>query len=104
MLPSEAFVDLLHDTVKAALIEGVDQELINDATQRQEGWLHVHGEFISRCFDSRQLNSSADLRNFPEMGRVGDPDDILGSVLVQEGKVRALAMSRCMARAECFVD
>ena len=65
------FVDLLHDTVKAALVEGVDKELTNDATQRQEGWLHVH-----------------DLRNFPEQGRVGDPDDIVGSVLVQEGKIK----------------
>ena len=37
-------MDLLHDTVKAALIAGVDQDLTNDATQRQEGWLHIHGE------------------------------------------------------------
>jgi hypothetical protein len=40
----EAFVDLLHDTVKSALTENVDQDLANDATQRQEGWLHVHGK------------------------------------------------------------
>ncbi|KAG8717817.1 hypothetical protein FRC09_013621 [Ceratobasidium sp. 395] len=71
ILPLEAFVDLLHDTVKAALTDNVDTDLANDATQRQEGWMHVH-----------------DMRRFPESGRVGDADDIIGSVLVQKGKVR----------------
>ncbi|KAG8701119.1 hypothetical protein FRC08_004276 [Ceratobasidium sp. 394] len=70
---NQAFVDLLHDTVKAALTDNVDPDLANDATQRQEGWMHVH-----------------DMRRFPESGRVGDADDIIGSVLVQKGKVHAL--------------
>jgi hypothetical protein len=43
----EAFVDLLHDTVKAALVEGGDKELSNDAIQRKEGWLHVHGKYTT---------------------------------------------------------
>ncbi|KAL5640468.1 hypothetical protein ACGC1H_007648 [Rhizoctonia solani] len=84
---NQAFVDLLHDTVKAALIEGVDQELGNDAVQRKEGWLHVH-----------------DYRNFPEMGRVGDPDDILGSVLVQDGKIKGETYERMPAYRTCTTD
>ncbi|CAE6429527.1 unnamed protein product [Rhizoctonia solani] len=86
-LIKEAFVDLLHDTVKAALIEGVDQELGNDAVQRKEGWLHVH-----------------DYRNFPEMGRVGDPDDILGSVLVQDGKIKGETYQRMPSYRTCTTD
>ncbi|CAE6537184.1 unnamed protein product [Rhizoctonia solani] len=46
---NQAFIDLLHDTIKAALIEGVDQELGNDAVQRKEGWLHVHGKCATRA-------------------------------------------------------
>ncbi|KAH7339077.1 hypothetical protein B0J17DRAFT_659770 [Rhizoctonia solani] len=84
---NQAFVDLLHDTVKAALIEGVDQELGNDAVQRKEGWLHVH-----------------DYRNFPEMGRVGDPGDILGSVLVQDGKIKGDTYERMPSYRTCTTD
>ncbi|CUA78393.1 hypothetical protein RSOLAG22IIIB_13118 [Rhizoctonia solani] len=84
---NQAFVDLLHDTVKAALIEGVDQDLENDAVQRKEGWLHVH-----------------DYRNFPEMGRVGDPDDILGSVLVQDGKIKGDTYQRMPSYRTCTTD
>lgn len=29
-----------------------------------------------------------DARNVPALGRIGDPDDIIGTVLVEEGKVR----------------
>ncbi|CAE6468178.1 unnamed protein product [Rhizoctonia solani] len=71
----------------AALIEGVDQELGNDAVQRKEGWLHVH-----------------DYRNFPEMGRVGDPDDILGSVLVQDGKIKGETYQRMPSYRTCTTD
>lgn len=39
-------MDLLHDTVKAALIAGIDDDLTNDAKQRQEGWLHIRGKLF----------------------------------------------------------
>ncbi|KAF8688671.1 hypothetical protein RHS03_09529, partial [Rhizoctonia solani] len=84
---NQAFVDLLHETVKAALIEGADRDLGNDAVQRKEGWLHVH-----------------DYRNFPELGRVGDPDDILGSVLVQDGKIKGETYERMPAYRTCTTD
>ncbi|KAF8752046.1 hypothetical protein RHS01_07853 [Rhizoctonia solani] len=75
---NQAFVDLLHETVKASLIEGADRDLGNDAVQRKEGWLHVH-----------------DYRNFPELGRVGDPDDILGSVLVKMARSKEKRTRGC---------
>jgi hypothetical protein len=36
------------------------------------------------------LVHSLDLRVVPPLGRIGDPDDIIGSVRVEEGKVNAL--------------
>ena len=40
-----------------------------------------------------------DQRNIPALGRVGDPDDIIASVRVEEGKVRfsthVLQHNRC---------
>ncbi|KAF8607288.1 hypothetical protein BDV93DRAFT_406009, partial [Ceratobasidium sp. AG-I] len=84
---NQAFVDLLHDTVKAALIAGIDQDLTNDATQHQEGWLHIH-----------------DMRNFPENGRVGDSADILGSVLVQDGKIDGETYERMPSYRTCTSD
>jgi len=30
----------------------------------------------------------ADQRNIPALGRIGDPDDIIASVRVEEGRVR----------------
>ncbi len=38
----------------------------------------------------RRLAAHADTRNVPALGRIGDPDDILGSVLVQDSKVRGV--------------
>ncbi|KAG8703150.1 hypothetical protein FRC08_003049 [Ceratobasidium sp. 394] len=75
------FVDLLHDTVKAALTDNVDPDLANDATQRQEGWMHVH-----------------------ESGRVGDADDIIGSVLVQKGKINGETYERMPSYRTCTSD
>lgn len=77
---NQAFVDLLHDTVKAALIEGVAYDMENDAKRRQEGWLHVH-----------------DLRNFPESGRVGEAADIVGSVLARGGEIQGETYQRVPA-------
>ncbi|KAG8719173.1 hypothetical protein FRC09_011517 [Ceratobasidium sp. 395] len=84
---NQAFVDLLHDTVKAALTDNVDPDLGNDATQRQEGWMHVH-----------------DMRRFPESGRVGDADDIIGSVLVQKGKIKGETYERMPSYRTCTGD
>ena len=36
------------------------------------------------------LMTSLDNRNIPALGRIGDPDDIIASVRVEEGKVSSL--------------
>jgi len=64
------FRDILHKAVHVALREGLDDIWINGATQLQNGWMHIH-----------------DNRNVPALGRIGDPDDILASVLVEDGKI-----------------
>ncbi|KAG9127576.1 hypothetical protein FRC07_012056 [Ceratobasidium sp. 392] len=86
---NQVFVDLLHDTVKSALTDNVDPDLANDATQRQEGWMHVHGKYM---------------RRFPESGRVGDADDIIGSVLVQKGKIKGETYERMPSYRTCTGD
>ncbi|KAG6380161.1 hypothetical protein JVT61DRAFT_8250 [Boletus reticuloceps] len=64
------FRPLLHEAVQQALREGVDDVWTNSAIQIQQGWMHIH-----------------DYRNVPALGRIGDPDDIIASVLVQDSKI-----------------
>ncbi|PPR06389.1 hypothetical protein CVT26_004650 [Gymnopilus dilepis] len=71
-VPNVKFVELLHDTVRHVLKEGLDEIWENGAKQLQEGWMHIN-----------------DQRNIPALGRIGDPDDIIGSVLVEESKINA---------------
>jgi len=67
------FRALLQETVASALGEpDLDETIQAEAIQRGEGWLHIN-----------------DRRNIPALGRVGDPDDIIGTVMVQVGKVMA---------------
>ncbi|EAU84131.1 hypothetical protein CC1G_08672 [Coprinopsis cinerea okayama7 len=66
------FRSLLHETVYAALRDGVDDVWVGAAKQVGSGWMHVH-----------------DQRNPPPLGRIGDPDDIIGTVLVEDGVVKA---------------
>ncbi|KAF8556597.1 hypothetical protein OG21DRAFT_1506348 [Imleria badia] len=64
------FRPLLHEAVQQALREGADDVWTNSAIQIQQGWMHIH-----------------DYRNVPALGRIGDPDDIIASVLVQDSKI-----------------
>ena len=45
------FVELLHDTVRHVLKDGLDEIWENGAKQLQEGWMHINGE-------SRSYNKS----------------------------------------------
>ncbi|KAJ7481540.1 hypothetical protein FB451DRAFT_1236331 [Mycena latifolia] len=63
---------LLHEALQDGLREGVDDIQINGAIQLGDGWMHIHDD-----------------RNIPALGRIGDPDDIMASVLVQGGKIKA---------------
>ncbi|KAJ7704348.1 hypothetical protein B0H17DRAFT_1039333 [Mycena rosella] len=65
------FRPLLHEAIQDGLREGVDDIQINGAAQLGEGWMHIHDD-----------------RNIPALGRIGDPDDIIASVLVQAGKIQ----------------
>ncbi|KAH6910771.1 hypothetical protein BKA70DRAFT_1271474 [Coprinopsis sp. MPI-PUGE-AT-0042] len=67
-----AFRPILHETIYAALRDGVDEVWTNGAKQIGNGWMHLH-----------------DQRNPPALGRIGDPDDILGTVLVEDGCIKA---------------
>lgn len=64
------FRSLVQETVQQGLREGVDEVWTNGALQLQHGWMHIH-----------------DSRNVPPLGRIGDPDDIIGSVLVEDSKI-----------------
>ncbi|TCD63597.1 hypothetical protein EIP91_005205 [Steccherinum ochraceum] len=67
-----AFRELLHEALLSGLNDDVDEVQRNGATQTGQGWMHIHDD-----------------RNIPALGRIGDPDDILGSVRVEEGKMLA---------------
>ncbi|KAJ6591057.1 hypothetical protein DFH09DRAFT_1138443 [Mycena vulgaris] len=62
---------LLHEAIQDGLKEEVDDIQINGAVQLGDGWMHIHDD-----------------RNIPALGRIGDPDDIIASVLVQAGKIK----------------
>ncbi|KAG7451471.1 NADH:flavin oxidoreductase/NADH oxidase [Guyanagaster necrorhizus] len=68
----DKFRDVLHQAIQEGLREGVDEVQQNGATQLQNGWMHIHDE-----------------RNIPPLGRIGDPDDIVASVLVENGNILA---------------
>ncbi|KAI0372533.1 hypothetical protein BV20DRAFT_1034592 [Pilatotrama ljubarskyi] len=69
---NERFREVLHEAVHSALRDGVDEVQKNGAIQVREGWMHIH-----------------DNRNVPALGRIGDPDDIIASVRVENGEILA---------------
>ncbi len=83
------FLRLMHETVKNALKEGVDETVAAEALQRKSGWMHIHGGLLQlwSCLMGLFDSSGLDERNIPALGRIGDPDDILASVMVEDGKV-----------------
>lgn len=74
VLPTESFLAtfrrLLHEAIRDALTRGLDDIHKNGALQLQNGWMHIHDD-----------------RNIPPLGRIGDPDDIIATVLVEDGEV-----------------
>jgi len=84
---NKKFMGLLHDSVARALKEGADEAITAEATQRNEGWMHVN-----------------DARNIPAPERVGDPDDIIASVRVEKGKVLPETYERMPSYRICTAD
>ncbi|KAH7928325.1 hypothetical protein BV22DRAFT_969445, partial [Leucogyrophana mollusca] len=83
------FRAVLHEAIKAGLQEGVDDIHINGAVQLQHGWMHIHGMYN---------------RNIPALGRIGDPDDILASVLVEDSKIMPETYQAMPSYRMCTAD
>jgi len=81
------FRTLLHAAISSGLAEGIDDIQINGAMQTQQGWMHIH-----------------DTRNVPALGRIGDPDDILASVRVEDGKILPETYSPMPSYRLCTAD
>ncbi|KAF9224786.1 hypothetical protein BS17DRAFT_795164 [Gyrodon lividus] len=85
------FRPLFHEAIQQALREDADEVWINGALQLQRGWMHIHGIFrfchivdLPDCFPYPHY---LDNRNIPALGRIGDPDDIIASVLVENSRI-----------------
>lgn len=84
---NDQFREVLHDAIRSGLRDGVDEDQKNAAIQTQEGWMHLH-----------------DMRNIPALGRIGDPDDIVGSVRVEDSKILAETYQPMPAYRLCTSD
>ncbi|KAI1786927.1 hypothetical protein LXA43DRAFT_975521 [Ganoderma leucocontextum] len=84
---NDSFREALHEAVQSALCDGVDEVQKNGAIQTQEGWMHIH-----------------DNRNIPALGRIGDPDDIIASVRVENGEILAETYQPMPSYRLCTAD
>ncbi|KAK7019836.1 hypothetical protein R3P38DRAFT_1224702 [Favolaschia claudopus] len=81
------FRTLLHQAIQDGLREKVDDVQIGGAIQLGNGWMHIHDE-----------------RNVPALGRIGDPDDIIATVLVEDGEIRAETYQAMPSYRICTAD
>ncbi|TBU23553.1 hypothetical protein BD311DRAFT_673735 [Dichomitus squalens] len=84
---NERFLAVLHEAIQSALRDGVDEVQKAGATQTHAGWMHIH-----------------DGRNVPALQRVGDPDDIIASVRVEDGEILAETYQPMPAYRLCTSD
>ncbi|KAM5533009.1 hypothetical protein V8D89_013351 [Ganoderma adspersum] len=84
---NDHFREVLHEAIQSALHDGVDEVQKNGAIQTQEGWMHIH-----------------DNRNLPALGRIGDPDDIIASVRVENGEILAETYQPMPSYRLCTAD
>jgi len=64
------FVETLHEAVRVVLNQDEDEDLKAEAQVRGHGWMHI-----------------SDQRTTPALNRTPDPEDIIGSVMVDNGKI-----------------
>ncbi|KIJ47496.1 hypothetical protein M422DRAFT_163965 [Sphaerobolus stellatus SS14] len=67
---NDKFLEVLHDVVRTVADERSDERLLAEAIQLGVGWMHINDD-----------------RNLPELGRISSPDDIIGSVRVEDGVI-----------------
>ncbi|KAI0317985.1 hypothetical protein OF83DRAFT_1118563 [Amylostereum chailletii] len=84
---NKGFREILHSAISSGLSEGVDDIQIASAMQTGQGWMHIN-----------------DARNVPALGRIGDPDDIIGSVRVEDGKIMAETYQPMPSYRLCTAD
>ena len=60
--------------------------------------------FFSHLIRASRDTGSVDDRNIPPLGRVGDPDDILATVLVQDSNVKGSLAILSLLSAHTSVD
>ncbi|KAF9568945.1 hypothetical protein CPC08DRAFT_678513 [Agrocybe pediades] len=84
---NDNFIRFMHDTIKDVLEKGEDDIWTTGAMQLQHGWMHIH-----------------DQRNVPALGRIGDPDDIIASVLVEDSKIKAETYQAMPSYRVCTAD
>ncbi|WVF69767.1 hypothetical protein IAT40_004546 [Kwoniella sp. CBS 6097] len=71
------FLDVLHDAIRSGLEQEKAQSVTFEAqTRPTDGWIHITDE-----------------RALPPAGRIGETEDLIGSVYVQDGKVVASTYS-----------
>ncbi|TFK31460.1 hypothetical protein BDQ12DRAFT_694114 [Crucibulum laeve] len=85
--PNPEFIQILHQSIKDGLRDQVDDIQINGGRQLQDGWMHIH-----------------DQRNIPALGRIGDPDDIIASVLVKDSEIQPETYQPMPSYRVCTVD
>ncbi|KAI8077830.1 uncharacterized protein BX664DRAFT_44613 [Halteromyces radiatus] len=71
-MPNDTFLNYLTQVFSNHIHEINDSTLKGMAQYQKEGWLHIGDE-----------------RNPPPWGRIPKPEDIIGSVLLQDGKIQA---------------
>lgn len=71
----------MHESIKSGLERGVAETVDFEASTRPgDGYIHITDE-----------------RAIPPAGRIGETEDLIGSVFVQDGKVSCRCLSRRIA-------
>lgn len=78
---------ILHRAIRDALRKDLDDIWRNSAIQTQHGWMHIHGSSQPLPPGHSNHKFQTDSRNMPPLGRIGDVDDIIATVLVENSKI-----------------
>ena len=83
--------DTLHEAIRSGLEGNKAPSIEYEAAGRPgDGYMHITGENIPAGTRARRTGRqllSPDERAVPPVGRIGETEDLIGSVFVQEGKV-----------------